>query len=90
MDDNVFAQLQLGINFDKKRFKKQIDLFECKKHNESASGLQFRMHVACIETVAPATSNFSNISMTIHQTPRCCMLQMLSFHRRRMHPKMPS
>lgn len=26
--DAIFAQLQLGIAFDKKKWKKQIDLFE--------------------------------------------------------------
>lgn len=28
MDSTIFAQLQLGITFDKKRFKKEVDIFE--------------------------------------------------------------
>ena len=31
MDDAIFAQLQLGATFNRKRFKKEIDLFEAKR-----------------------------------------------------------
>lgn len=30
MDEAIFAQLQQGITFDRRRFKKEVDLFESK------------------------------------------------------------
>jgi hypothetical protein len=62
--DAIFAQLQMGINFDKSKFKKQIAIFEKKEGDESAQG-ESRMHarsvvhacmcVRCLSTMqAPA------------------------------------